>query len=618
MTEQDNLFYTYTGSWDSNTLAYSLNYPYSLIFHPQTKRILQNGVIYGNGSNSVPYFIKGNNNSSDTTGRWTGSHDGIDAYKEGLTIIFLPNVTGNTTQTTININNLGERNCYFNNSEPLTQQFSVGTPVTFTYIGDASTGVWKRADMDTRQTPIQLASENNYYYLTFSTITNGLGDIYTIGSTVRYDYSTESLYCPNFIGRFVGDLIGNANTANQLYNSVNLWGQPFNGTSDITGQIEDTGSIIRLHDNNTYNIGQPGYKYHLVYGDYFKGCADGVHSKAFGNGHAYAKIYLLGHQESKITASNRNYTDSGDGYVDVNPNVYIDYNSSSVETILHSPKMRCGSSTASNGLYSFVSHDAAKFNNKVDCQSNVFVVGSVGIGISSNPSQKLHVVGNGYFTGTGKGIVYANQFIKDGGTSKQVLIANGSVKEWDDSVSVSTIVARNNSGNIYTARYYSDITDEDLSTIGSVYVTNGSSDTAIRKVTINKFMEHTGVTKIIEINKTLKVTSSWMDTGITTASSYFPDGNGTYIIQVDATAINNSTDLYPSIYSGIISIWNGTNNNTETEEVILHRSGYSTVKRLYIRTVPTLSTSGYCKIQIASSENFNSTYQIKFKFKKMI
>lgn len=92
---------------------------------------------------AIPY-IEGS--TSDTAGAWTGTYAGIDEYTNGLTIIYVPKVAGVDNEsgydTTLNINSLGAKPCYFTNSTQLTTHFSVGTPILFTYVDDC----WKRAD----------------------------------------------------------------------------------------------------------------------------------------------------------------------------------------------------------------------------------------------------------------------------------------------------------------------------------------------------------------------------------------------------------------------------------------------------------------------------------------
>ena len=87
---------------------------------------------------SIPYIV---GPSTDAEGVWTGTHSGITAYVDGLTIMYVPGVKGKSP-TTLNINELGAKTCHYNNSSTINNHYAVGTPILFTYIN----GYWKRAD----------------------------------------------------------------------------------------------------------------------------------------------------------------------------------------------------------------------------------------------------------------------------------------------------------------------------------------------------------------------------------------------------------------------------------------------------------------------------------------
>jgi hypothetical protein len=89
------------------------------------------------------YYITGS--STDVTaGVWTGSDSRITKYYNGLTVLYVPTVAGAST-TTLNINSLGAKTCYYTGTTKLTTQYPIGTPILFTYID----GSWKRADYNT-------------------------------------------------------------------------------------------------------------------------------------------------------------------------------------------------------------------------------------------------------------------------------------------------------------------------------------------------------------------------------------------------------------------------------------------------------------------------------------
>lgn len=115
------------------------------------------------------------------------------------------------------------------------------------------------------------------------------------------------------------------------------------------------------------------------------------------------------------------------------------------------------------------------------------------------------------------------------------------------------------------------------------------------------------------ITKSLNVTQAWMDTGIT--STNLP-ANGTYIVQVQVSANNGTGNMYNCYNSGVMSWYRGSTNDTDTDEIILHRSGHAYGKTIYLRTV--MQSSGVLKLQIGASAGIGAAYTYTFKFKRII
>lgn len=115
------------------------------------------------------------------------------------------------------------------------------------------------------------------------------------------------------------------------------------------------------------------------------------------------------------------------------------------------------------------------------------------------------------------------------------------------------------------------------------------------------------------ITKSLNVTQAWMDTGIT--STNLP-ANGTYIVQVQVSANDNTGDMWHCYNSGVMSWYRDGTNDTDTDEIILHRSGYAYGKTIYLRTV--MQSSGVLKLQIGASAGIGAAYTYTFKFKRII
>lgn len=115
------------------------------------------------------------------------------------------------------------------------------------------------------------------------------------------------------------------------------------------------------------------------------------------------------------------------------------------------------------------------------------------------------------------------------------------------------------------------------------------------------------------ITKSLNVTQAWMDTGIT--STNLP-ANGTYIVQVQVSANNGPGNMWHCYNSGIMSWYRDSTNDTDTDEIILHRSGHAYGKTIYLRTV--MQSSGVLKLQIGASAGIGAAYTYTFKFKRII
>lgn len=152
------------------------------------------------------------------------------------------------------------------------------------------------------------------------------------------------------------------------------------------------------------------------------------------------------------------------------------------------------------------------------------------------------------------------------------------------------------------------------------YYKNGSSDSYVllggggHKL-VSDFMLKTDElsNNLTTITKSLNVTQAWMDTGIT--STNLP-ANGTYIVQVQVNANDGTGTMYNCYSSGVMSWYKDGTNDTETDEIILHRSGHSYGKTIYLRTV--MQSSGVLKLQIGASSGIGKAYTYTFKFKRII
>ena len=114
---------------------------------------------------------------------------------------------------------------------------------------------------------------------------------------------------------------------------------------------------------------------------------------------------------------------------------------------------------------------------------------------------------------------------------------------------------------------------------------------------------------LITITKTLTVTKDWMDTGISASDLE----TGTYAVQVYVDSSANG--IWKCYWSGIMTWYAASTDDSDTDEILLHRSGHHYDRTIYLRTV--MQAKSYLKLQIAASKAISST-TYTFKFKKII
>ena len=174
----------------------------------------------------------------------------------------------------------------------------------------------------------------------------------------------------------------------------------------------------------------------------------------------------------------------------------------------------------------------------------------------------------------------------------------------------------NGSANITTANWGTarniQIGNTAKSVNGSANVTWSLSEIGAAPASHTHNYVPTSDYSLTTISKTLTLTTSWQDTGITGSNL----STGTYIVQVSGMN-SEATSFYQEIWSGTMSWFQGTTNSTDSDEIILHKAGHASNGRtIYLRTIRT-SNSGYLKLQIASSHALSSS-NITFKFRKLI
>lgn len=99
------------------------------------------GVPVASSGNTIPFIV----GTGSTAGTWLGSLTGLTAYYDGLLILYKPSVAGAAT-TTLNINSLGAKTCYINNTTKLTTHFPANQPILLAYSTSQNSGCWMCID----------------------------------------------------------------------------------------------------------------------------------------------------------------------------------------------------------------------------------------------------------------------------------------------------------------------------------------------------------------------------------------------------------------------------------------------------------------------------------------
>jgi hypothetical protein len=85
----------------------------------------------------------------------------------------------------------------------------------------------------------------------------------------------------------------------------------------------------------------------------------------------------------------------------------------------------------------------------------------------------------------------------------------------------------------------------------------------------------------------LKVTTAWLDTGITGADI---PANGSYIVQMYVNVTGSGLSHYQEYYTGVMSWFKDGTNSSDYDEIWLHKAGHaSNGNNLYLRTIRTAS-----------------------------
>jgi hypothetical protein len=150
------------------------------------------------------------------------------------------------------------------------------------------------------------------------------------------------------------------------------------------------------------------------------------------------------------------------------------------------------------------------------------------------------------------------------------------------------------------------VPDASLHVVGNAYVSSDFSHGGLLP------SSGTEIDQIQKYTKTLNVTSTWMDAGISAAQL----ATGTYIVQLHAH--EEGTANFNEYYSGLMSWYSGATDSSESSEIALHAAGKDpNSNHTYLR-VTRLPNPNTLKLEIRKDVAIGSTKSYVFQFRRMI
>jgi hypothetical protein len=122
---------------------------------------------------------------------------------------------------------------------------------------------------------------------------------------------------------------------------------------------------------------------------------------------------------------------------------------------------------------------------------------------------------------------------------------------------------------------------------------------------------------LITVTKSLTLTTSWIDTGISGSSDLANSGAYILTLNADNYAAPASGGQYNETYTGIMYWYAGGTNATDYDEIPLHKSGHAPNGR-YINLRTLRGISGVLKLQIICNVATSGASNYIFKFRRMI
>ncbi|ELH4810057.1 hypothetical protein Q9X96_003090 [Vibrio vulnificus] len=117
--------------------------------------------------------------------------------------------------------------------------------------------------------------------------------------------------------------------------------------------------------------------------------------------------------------------------------------------------------------------------------------------------------------------------------------------------------------------------------------------------------------RLSTITKSLTLNNNWIDTGIEGSAL----ASGSYMVQI--SGMSSSTGFYNEIFTGVMSWYDGSTNQQNSDEIILHAAGHArSDKTIYLRVLRQLSPNKL-KLQISASHSLAAS-NYTFKFRRLI
>ena len=246
----------------------------------------------------------------------------------------------------------------------------------------------------------------------------------------------------------------------------------------------------------------------------------------------------------------------------------------------------------------------------------VIVTGGVGIAGSLYVGLNLNATG-------------ANAIITLSPTGTGTLTVNPATTGTINNVSIGTATRSTGAFTTLTANNSTTLTADVASTTtgnGTLIVTGGvgvsgainagSIKTAGFESTVGVTLsDGTNIDQLKTVNVSMTLTKNWQDTGI----KYTNLASGSYYVQIyanDNAVSGGHTDVY---YSGVMSWYAGTTNETTWDEIVLNRAGSSVgAGILFVRLLRSTGSLDNLKLQLSGNTINTGAATYTFKFRRLI